>query len=376
MKEGTKMDIEKLAKSYLKDIRPYAPGRPIEEVQRERGTRIEFIKLASNENPYPPHDKIKRAVIRELDTTNRYPESGAPILTKKLAALHDVAVEEVFIGHGTHEILDLLIRAFVYAEENCVFSELSFAIYKIVCKQCGVGSVEVPQRDYTHDLSAMATAINDKTKLVFVCNPNNPTATYNTAKELDAFLSDVPERVLVVIDEAYHEFVRADDYPDSLSVRKDRNTIVVLRTFSKFYSLAGVRLGYAVADPALVTALNKMRQPFNVNRLAQAAAEAALECRDDLAGFVNETIKEREAARKAILELGFECLPSQTNFLFVIPKNYDDAVCERLLDKGVIVRAMEPFGGPTNSFRVNMGTPDENRRFVEALEDIVRVGRK
>ncbi|MDH3217296.1 MAG: aminotransferase class I/II-fold pyridoxal phosphate-dependent enzyme, partial [Candidatus Krumholzibacteria bacterium] len=171
------MDLDKLAKPFLKGIRPYKPGKPIEQLQRERGITVPIAKLASNENPYPPCERIKQAVIATLDSTNRYPESGAPELTEKLARLHSVDAEEIFVANGTNEILDLLVRAYVYSDQNCVFSELSFVIYKLICMQCGVGFEEVPCRDYTHNLDAMADAINDKTRIVFVCNPNNPTAT-------------------------------------------------------------------------------------------------------------------------------------------------------------------------------------------------------
>ena len=363
------MDIDKLAKEFLAKVRPYTPGKPIEQAQRERGTELEIIKLASNENPYAPHKKIKEAVIRALEETNRYPESGAPDLTDALARHHGVGAGEIFVANGTNEILDLLVRIYVKDDENCVFSALSFMIYKIVCTQCGVEGIEVPQRDYTHDLDAMADAINDKTRLVWICNPNNPTATYNNADELERLLARVPDHVLVVLDEAYYEFVDAGDYPDSLALRKQHEGLIVLRTFSKFYSLAGIRLGYAVADPRVVSALNKMRQPFNVNRLAQAAGLAALTVAGDMRWFVEETVRERTKMREALLELGCVCPPSQTNFLFVVPEGYKGDIVKALEDQGVLVRPMAPFGAPANSFRVNTGTPRENARFLEVFGD-------
>jgi histidinol-phosphate aminotransferase len=365
------MDLDKLAKPFLKNVRPYRPGKPIEQLQRERGIAGPIAKLASNENPYPPCDKIKRAVVEALENANRYPESGAPELTDKLAEWHNVDPTEIFVAHGSNEILDLLVRAYVEPDENCVFSELSFVVYKLVCMQCGVGFVEVPCADYTHDLAAMANAADAKTKIVFVCNPNNPTATYNTADEVTAFLDKVADEVLVVLDEAYHEFVNVSDYPDSLELRKRHENLVILRTFSKFYSLAGIRIGYAIADPRVVDILNKMRQPFNVNRLAQAAAFAALDCGEELAPLIDETIREREAVREALTGMRCLCPPTQTNFLFVIPQDYSGDVCEQLETQGVIVRPMAPFGGPDNAFRVNMGTPEENRRFLDAFKSIL-----
>ena len=369
------MDLDKLAKPFLKNIRPYRPGKPIEQLRRERGITGPIAKLASNENPYPPLPRIKDAVLEAMDSANRYPESGSPGLTGKLAELHDVDPGSIFVAHGTNEIIDLLMRAYVSSDENCVFSALSFVIYKIVAMQCGVEFIEVPQRNYTHDLVAMAEAVDGKTKLAFVCNPNNPTGTYNSADEVGAFLARLPDTTLAVLDEAYYEFVDAADYPNSADLRKRHENLVVLRTFSKYYSLAGVRIGYAVADPRVVDVLNKMRQPFNVNRLAQAAAMAALGCADELQPLIEETIRERAVLRETLVTLGCECPPTQTNFVFAILEHYPGDICDDLEARGIIVRPMAPFGAPDNAFRVNTGTPEENRRFLETFAELVRSGK-
>jgi histidinol-phosphate aminotransferase len=365
------MDLDNLAKPFLKDLRPYSPGKPIEQVMRERGITAPPIKLASNENPYPPYDKIRNALVAAIDGINRYPESGAPDLADGIAELWDIDSTEVFMGNGTNEIIDLLIRAFVEPEENTVFSSLSFPIYKLVSTQCGVDGIEVPCVDYKHDLPAIAAAITHRTKIVFVCNPNNPTGTYNTNEEFEAFLEKVADDVLVVVDQAYLEYVSCDDYPDIVSLRKTKPNIISLRTFSKVYSLAGLRIGYAIADKKVVGILNKMRQPFNVNRLAQAAALAALDCRNELAEYTAENVRERERVRDAILDLGCECPPTQTNFLFVIVDENAGNVSGKLEDLGIIVRPMVQFGGPDNSFRVNMGTPEENDRFLEGFRAVM-----
>lgn len=364
------MDLDRLAKPYLKNINPYRPGKPIEQLQRERGIQGPIAKLASNENPYPPLEAIKRAVMDALGNTNRYPESGAPELTKKLARYHAVDVQEVFVANGTNEILDLLVRAYVAANENVVFSALSFVIYKLICMQNGVAFVETAASKYTHDLVAMADAIDDKTKMVFVCNPNNPTGTYNTATDVQQFMTRVPDHTLVVMDEAYYDFVDAEDYPDSVELRNRYENLIVLRTFSKFYSLAGVRVGYAIADPRVTDILNRVRQPFNVNRLAQSAGVAAMDCREELAPIVAETVRERSSMREAMLKLGCTCPPTQTNFLFVVMDRDADEVCQALEGEGIIVRPMAGWGAP-NAFRVNTGTPDENRRFVETFQAIL-----
>jgi len=365
------MDLERLAKPFLKNITPYKPGKPIEQLQREKGLTIAPAKLASNENPYPPHPKIREALVKAIDDVNRYPESGSPELVGKLAARLGVSRSEIIVGNGTNELIDLLIRAYVESDENCVFSSLSFAIYKIVSVQCGVKGIEVPIREYRHDLDAMARAVNAKTKIVFICSPNNPTGTYSTAREVDLFLSRVPDHVLVVFDQAYLEYVRAADYPDTLALRKERENIVSFRTFSKVYSLAGLRIGYAVADARVIDSLNKMRQPFNVNRLAQAAAMAALDCGAETDAYVEETIRERERMRRALLDMGCQCPESQTNFLFVTTKDFSGDVCKGLEDLGVIVRPMGQFGDTGNSFRVNTGTPEENNRFIDGLRKVL-----
>jgi len=365
------MDLNRLAKPFLKDLTPYKPGKPIEQLQRERGITVSPAKLASNENPYAPHRKIRDALVAAIDDVNRYPESGAPGLTDKLAGLLGVSRSEIFIGNGTNEIIDLLVRAYVEPDENTVYSSLSFVIYKLVSMQCGVGGIEVPARDFKHDLPAMARAVNDRTKIVFVCNPNNPTGTYSTTSEIASFLDALPEHVLVVFDQAYLEYVNAPDYPDSLALRRKRESVIALRTFSKVYSLAGLRIGYAIADRRVVEILNKMRQPFNVNRLAQTAAAAALDCRNDLDGYVKETVRERERMRSEMLKMGCECPPSQTNFLFVIVKEFSGDICGGLEDLGIIVRPTGQFGGFANSFRVNTGTPEENDRFLDALRKVL-----
>lgn len=366
------MDIDLLVKSYLKNLKAYEAGKPVELVQRERNTAKPFIKLASNENPHPPHKKIRAAVLEELsDSGNRYPESGCYYLVQDLAEHLRVIPEEIFIGNGSNEILDLLVRAFVSDDENCIYPTPSFVVYRMVCAIAGVKGIAVPNREEFYlDLRAIRRAVNEKTKIVFLCNPNNPTATYFNAAEMNEFLDDLPENILVAVDEAYFEYVTAKDYPDCTKLRKDRNTIISLRTFSKMYSLAGVRIGYAIADRKVVEALHKVRQPFNVNRIAQAAARAALQCKDEIFKMIRTTIEERDRVREELLSLGCSVPTSQTNFLYVIPPNFDGDVCEKLLDHGVIVRNMGSFGGTGNTFRVTIGTAEENNQFINAFRTV------
>jgi histidinol-phosphate aminotransferase len=365
------MDFEKMVRPFLEDIRPYKPGRPLEEVRRENETITEFIKLASNENPRPPHEFVQRAIIDMLSQINRYPESGCYDLVMEIAKTHSVEPNEVFVGNGSNEIIDLLVRAFLFPGENVVFPWPSFVIYKLVPKICDIKGISVPCSQHRIDLEAMLNSVNNKTKMVFICNPNNPTSTYVGIDELSSFLESLPDNILVIMDEAYYEYVSASDFPQTIEMQAKKNCLITLRTFSKVHSLAGLRIGYAIAHRKVVEILHKVRQPFNVNRLAQTAAIAALKCKDKNLPAIKETLREREILREAILEVGWECPPSQTNFLYVIPRNFPGDVCEPLLRRGVIIRDMTPFGAEKSTFRLTVGLPEENRKFLEALDSIL-----
>lgn len=356
------MDIEKLVKKNLLDIMVYEPGMD------EEG----YAKLSSNENPISPHPHIVEAVTKMMADANRYPPSGSPELVAALAPYLGVSPKEIMVGNGTNEIIDLLIRAFVHSDENVVFPVPSFIVYGLIAKQCDVKGIGIDCKDYRLDLPAMRAAVNEKTKMVFICNPNNPTSTYVTAKEVDAFLDGLPEDVLVVMDEAYYDYVDADDYPDSMGLRKERNTIIVLRTFSKFHSLAAVRVGYAIADPIVVRTLHQIRQPFNVNRVAQVAALAALEVMDELKPLARETIDERQRVREAMLELGLACPPSQSNFVFVDLGDRTNDLFQGLYDRGVVVRRMAQFGSARNTYRISLGTIEENDRLIAATREVLK----
>ena len=354
------MDIKKLLKPYLRDIMIYEPGMDKEE----------HVKLSSNENPRGPHPRIVAAVTNMLKDANRYPPSGSPELTRALAGRHGVDASEIMVGNGSNEIIDLLVRAFVNPDENLKYPVPSFIVYALIAKICGCKGIGVDCKDYRLDLAAMKKAVNDKTRMVFVCNPNNPTSTYVTAAELDEFLKGLREDVLVVMDEAYFDYVAVDDYPDSETLRKKRNTIIILRTFSKFYSLAAIRIGYAIADPEVVMALHRVRQPFNVNRIAQVAGLAALECMDELRPMAQETIAERERVRQVALELGMACPPSQANFVFVDLGESTLDLYQALYEHEVIVRRMGQFGSSKNTYRISIGTKEENDRLIAAMRAV------
>jgi histidinol-phosphate aminotransferase len=365
------MDFQDLMRPHLKKVRPYVPGKPIEELRREKNFQGEIAKLASNENPYPPIKEITNMIIEELEELNRYPNSGSYYLCKDIAERYSVDPEQVFVGNGSNEIIDLLARAFVNPDDEIVYPFPSFIVYPIVSQLMGVKAVEVPLKDYRLDLVAAREAITHRTKIVFICNPNNPTGTYVSAGDVERFLDGLREDIIVAFDEAYYEYVVAEDYPDSLELLRSHPNIIVFRTFSKIYSLSGLRVGYSISDPGLVTCLHKVRQPFNVNRVAQAAARAALKHSELMNTRVKENRTQMKFVKDALLEHGFRVPESQTNFLLALPNAESGDIIDKLLDRGIIVRPMEPFGLGKGTMRVSIGTPEENKRFIAAVSEIV-----
>ncbi len=365
------MDFKKLMQPHLKNVKPYVPGKPVEELRRERNIEGEIIKLASNENPHQPLEEIKRSIIEELDLINRYPNSGSHYLSHELSEKQGLDQGQIFVGNGSNEIIELLVRAFVRPDENVMYPYPSFIAYPLIIHQAGVGEIKVPLSNYTLDLEAMRSAVNQKTKMVFVCNPNNPTGTYVPEGDVVMFLETIRKDVIVVFDEAYYEYVTAKDYPDSRKLLDRFRNIVILRTFSKVHSLSGVRVGYAMADAELVTILHMVRQPFNVNRLAQAAARAALRHTDDLGTRIEENNSERSRIAAELLELGFTVPDSQTNFLLAVPEGPDSKIVDSLMDLGIIVRSAAPWGLGEEAFRVSIGTPAENDRFLKGLREVL-----
>jgi len=360
------MDLRKLIKPNIAGINKYEPG-----VEKK-----DHIKLSSNENPRGPHPTIVAAVTRALEISNRYPPSGSPELTAALARRHGVSDEEVLVGNGSNEIIDLIVRAFANPGDNVVYPIPSFIVYGLIAQICGVEGRGVLCHDYRLDLDGMREAVDQNTRVVMLCNPNNPTSTYLTANEVSRFLDGLREDILVIMDEAYYDYVDAGDYPDSLTLRRKHNNIVILRTFSKFHSIAGVRVGYAIADPVVVEVLHKVRQPFNVSRLAQAAGLAALECHAELLPMAKEAIAERNRVRDEVLKLGVACPPTQTNFVFVDLGDSDLDLYAALADRGVIVRRMGQFGSAHNTYRISIGAPDENDKLIEALRGVLAPSEK
>jgi len=365
------MDFQKLVRKEILEVRPYLPGKPIEELQRERGL-TEVIKLASNENPHPPSPAVIEILERGIRELNRYPDDSAFYLHRALAEHLAVPEDRIFIGNGSVEIIYILAELFVNPGENVVFATPSFVVYPIVSQLSpGEGKPVPTDAEFRHDLAAMRAAVDERTKLVFICNPNNPTGTYNSAEELNAFLRDLPAHVLVVIDEAYYEYVSAADYPQTLGWQERYPNLIVLRTFSKIHSLAGLRVGYAVAHPELVALLERGRMPFNVNSLSQIAATTALGEKERVRHIRSENDIGRAYISKKLGRLGCRVLPSQTNFVMAFLPLAATEAYERLLDKGVIVRPMGSFGTDMNAVRISVGLEAENHRLVHAVQDLL-----
>jgi len=360
---------ESLANDHILGIAPYEPGKPIEELERELGL-TDVIKLASNENPLPPSERVLKAITEALPHLNRYPDGSGYYLRQAVAQRHGVLAEHIILGNGSNDLIELLVRAFLRPGEEAVIPHPSFVVYPMIVQAVGGIRVVVTLKEQRLDLEAMARAITPMTKMVFIANPNNPTATIVTADEVEHFMARVPDKVIVVFDEAYIEFAQGPDFPDSLAYLKQGRKVAVLRTFSKAASLAGLRVGYAVADPDCVALLNRIRQPFNVNSVAQAGALAALD--DD--SHVLECLRMIEAGRHFLCDeftrMGLKYAPSRANFILVDVGRSASEVFHWLLKEGVIVRPMTSFG-MESALRVTIGTPEENRRFVKALKKVM-----
>jgi histidinol-phosphate aminotransferase len=354
----------------IERIQPYQPGTPIEEVARRLGTNApaEIIKLASNENPLGPSELALVAARAELERVHRYPESEAPSLRAALARQLRVNPEEVVLGNGSNELLDLLVRTFCTSERHVVYAEPSFVVYRLACLAHGVPFTEVPLREYAHDLPAMARAIEPRTRLVFIANPNNPTGTYVGRAALREFLETIPSDVLVVLDEAYAEYADASDYPDGLELRSLHPNTVVVRTFSKIYGLAGLRLGYAILPKELAAYLHRVRAPFNVSSVAQAAGVAALRDRAHVERSFELNQAEKGFMQAGLSELGLKVVPSQANFLLVEVSRPAGNVYDAMLALGVIVRALPPL---PSMLRISLGTRTENERCLRALRTVL-----
>jgi len=362
------LDVLSLANPGIRGLTPYVPGKPVEELERELGV-TQAIKLASNENPLGPSPKALAAVQQALPELARYPDGGGFALKQALSARLQVRPEQITLGNGSSDVIEFTARIFVAPGESVVFSQHAFAMYPIVTQAISARALEVPAREWGHDLEAMAQAITADTRLVFVTNPNNPTGTWSGRTALRRFLERVPSRVMVVLDEAYFEYVDHPDYPDGLTLLNDFPNLIVARTFSKVYGLAGLRIGYSVSSAAVADLLNRIRPPFNVNSLALVAAAAALNDPEHLRRTVALNRNGMQQLTDGFRSLGLPFIPSLGNFVCV---EVGDAarVNEALLRQGVIVRPIANYGMPRH-LRITVGLPEENERCLSALRTAV-----
>ena len=361
------MDPCESSPSYVRSIAPYQPGKPISELARELGLKEEtIVKLASNENPRGIGPRTRAAIERALGEVARYPDGNGHALKTALAARYGVDMAQIVLGNGSNDVLELVALAFLGPGRAAVYSQHAFAVYPLATQARGARGIVVPARDYAHDLEAMARAVDDDTCVLWVANPNNPTGTYATGDALEALVRRVPERVIVVIDEAYNEYLPADLRVDTVKWLKRHSNLVITRTFSKAYGLAGLRVGYALAHPPVADVMNRVRQPFNVNSIALVAAAAALEDMEFVAKSFAGNLQGMRQLRDGAQQLGLAFIPSYANFLTVRVGKAQD-IYKRLLRRGVIVR---PVGGGyelPEHLRVTVGTEEENERFLSAL---------
>ena len=363
-------DLALLSPEYIRQLSPYVPGKPIEELAREYGLgEDDIVKLASNENPRGPSPRVREAIAAAAAGVTRYPDGNGFALKTALAKRYDVSLDQIVLGNGSNDILELATQAFLRPGDQAVYSQHAFAVYPLATQARGATGVVVPARKLAHDLAAMRAAITSRTRVVFVANPNNPTGTWIAPAAMREFVAGVPPEVLIVLDEAYSEYLDAAQYANSVAWIAEHPNLLVSRTFSKAYGLAGLRVGYGIADPAVADMLNRVRQPFNVNSIAQAAAIAALAD----ATYVEESARLNRSGlaqlAEGLAELGVGFVPSHGNFVLV---HVGDAaaVYEQLLRRGVIVRPVANYGLPEH-LRVTVGLAAENRRFLDALRAVL-----
>ncbi len=418
-----KKDIKELVRKEVFSFQPYIPGKPIAELERElrqKGVKVKnIIKLASNENPLGPSKKAISALERSAKNIYFYPESSCPELRKKLAKKLQVKPENLIFGNGSDEIIELIGKVFLNPEDEIIVSEHAFIRYQMAGDLMGSKVVTVPMTPYpfviansslviatptaslceakrwgvaislgtgsvkqsrfskgvgfTHDLVAMAQAVTPKTKAIFIANPNNPTGTYNTADEMESFFNHLSTMPLVIIDEAYYEYAKGEkDYPDTLKYFRGGKNIIILRTFSKIYGLAGLRIGYGIAKKEIIDFLERIRPPFNVNSLAQEAALASLDDGEQIKKSIQLVKEGKKYLYQELKKLGLNYVPSAANFILIEMKKEGKKVFTELLEQGVIVRAMEEYGFP-EYIRVTIGLPEENRKFIQALKKVISI---
>jgi len=361
--------MKEVVKKTILKVKPYVPGKPIAEVKRELGLKS-VIKLASNENPYGPSSKVLKAIEKASKNLNRYPDGDCYYLRQELAKRLDVSSDQLIFGNGSDELIVLAVRAFINEGDEVVIAQPSFLIYDIASQIAGANIKAVLLKNFHYDLEGMKKAVTKKTKIIFLGNPDNPAGTYLTEREVQGFLRGLRKDILVFIDEAYYEYVTAKDYVNSLKLLKFHKNMIVTRTFSKMYGLAGLRIGYGMANAELINLLNRIREPFNVNSLAQAGALACLKDQVYYRNIAQKVEKQRKFLYASFEKLGISYRKSCTNFILVDVNQKASQISKQLMKKGVIVRDMSVWG--LNQFiRVSIGTETENKKFIKILKEIL-----
>lgn len=357
-------------KEQIADLPIYQPGKPINDVKREYGL-TEVIKLASNENPFGPSPRIGQALQEIVADLAYYPDGAAVQLRQALADYYNMDGSQFIFGNGSDNIIHMITRTYLQSRTNSIMATPSFSEYRISVIIDGGEAIEVPLSNGVHDLVAMQQQINDQTKVVWICNPNNPSGTYNTHQEVIDFLEGVPDDVLVVLDEAYCEYVTAQDFPDGLSLLKQYHNVILLRTFSKIYGLAGLRIGYGLADPQIIAQINKVREPFNASSMAQHAAIVALGDQEYRWECYEKNKQGKKQYYEALDKLGIAYYPSEANFIMVDVNQPADPIFQALLEQGLIVRSGSVLGFPT-CLRITIGTQQQNATIITALQNLMK----
>lgn len=350
----------------LQTLQPYPAGKPIEEVQRKYGLET-VIKMASNENPLGPSPKAIDAVRQALTESNRYPDANGYLLRTALSKKFNIPLEHLIIGNGSDELVLFIALTYLGPQDQIIVSDKAFIRYEMAAQVMAAQCIHVPMKDFRHDLDGMVQAVGPETRAIFFSNPNNPVGTMVGRKAVERLLDAVSPRVLIIIDEAYREYVDHPDYPDALTYLRTHPNVLILRTFSKVHGLAGLRIGYGIAHPQIIHDINRVRPPFNVNRLAQIAALAALEDEEHVQRTVRMNAEQKAYLQQELTRLNIGFVPSSTNFLLIDARLDSLQISQHLLSQGIIVRPMAGFGMPTH-LRVTIGTPEENRAFVQAFE--------
>ncbi|MFQ3573116.1 MAG: histidinol-phosphate transaminase [Thermodesulfovibrionales bacterium] len=358
---------------YVSQIKPYVPGKPISELERELGVK-NSVKLASNENPLGPSKKVLKTLkdfLKNPEEIGRYPDGGGYYLRSSLAENLSrknipLTIDNIILGNGSNELIDIVVRTYMTHGDEAIMANISFVVYSMAVRSVGAKAIEVPVKDdLSHDLMKMAEAITKNTKIIFIANPNNPTGTMNKKDEFGAFMKKVPDDLLVVVDEAYYEYVLDKNYPDTLKYLAKGKNLLILRTFSKAYGLAGLRIGYGISKPEIIAEMNKIREPFNTNTLSQICALTALRDKRHLKKTVSIVEDGKRFLYSELDKMGIRYVPSQTNFIYIFLESSSSELYDALLREAVIIRPVGP-----KAVRVTVGLKEENEKFIEAFKKV------